>query len=81
MSWLAVIPVALLLAACLYRPKARLVMLTPELKPEERIQRWRAAYDRLPIEEQIAPGEWPFVPSAVHALPRDRQTDPRELLR
>jgi hypothetical protein len=92
MGWLAVIPVALLLAACLYQPKKarrfgyidsapRGSDPLPKPEPRQRLTLWRCKYDRCTIEQQTEPGAWPFSPSAVHTLPRELQTDPKELIR
>lgn len=51
------------------------------LEPWERLSLWRCKYDRLTIEQQLDPGEWPFVPSAVHGLSKSEMTDPKELVR
>jgi len=91
MTALAMIPVALLLAACLYQPKRwrRLGYVErvigrwpmPEQRACQRRNLWRAKYDRCTIEQQTGPGEWPFVKTAVSGLHRDLQTDVRELIR
>lgn len=53
----------------------------PAMTAEERRERWRIAYDRLPIERKIDPGSaWPFVASAVSGLHRDLRCDPASML-
>jgi hypothetical protein len=89
MTALALIPVALLLAACLYQPKRwrRLGYVErvvgrwpmPRLQPWQRVNTWRAKYDRCTIEQQTEPGDWPLVKTAVSGLHRELQTDPRQL--
>jgi hypothetical protein len=88
---LIAIPLAIVALAVLiprrYRP--RLVpcvecMPQPRLPGEpmdnaHREKLWRQRREWLTVEQQIA-GSWPFQPTAVHALPREMQTDPRELL-
>lgn len=85
------VPVALLLlAALLPQHKARRFGYVerivgrwpmPGLAPRDRVEIWRILYDRCTIEQQTEPGAWPFAPTAVHTLPRELQTDPRELVR
>lgn len=89
MNALALIPIALLLAACLYRPRRvrRLGYVEhvpgrwphPTPTRRQRVQRWAALYGQTTIEQQVQGGEWPFTPTAVHALPKGQQTDPRQL--
>jgi hypothetical protein len=89
MIWIAVIPVAMLLAACLCQPKRwpRLGYVErvvgrwpmPASTPRQRVQRWAALYGQTTIEQQTEPGAWPFSPSAVHNMPRELQTNPRQL--
>lgn len=65
-------------------PKGHGAMPLPPMPAENRARRWRALYDQVPIEQQIEPGGWPFpapIKTAVHALPSELQTDPRELIR
>lgn len=51
------------------------------LQPWQRRNLWRCKYDRLTVEQQLDPGEWPFVPSAVHSLSKSEMTNPKELIR
>lgn len=92
MTALALIPIAALALALLYRPArperigfvertARGVAPMPPAEKWQRLNRWAALYGHCTIEQQLAPGEWPFVASAVHELPKAQQTDPRELVR
>lgn len=92
MTALALIPIAALVLAVAYQPKrpqrigyvertarGMAPMLPP--KPWQRINRWAAQYSQTTVEQRIEPGAWPFMPSAVHELPRKQMTDPRELIR
>lgn len=91
MTALALIPVLLILATCLYQPKRwrrlgyveRVVgrWSMPAATPRQRVQRWAALYGQTTVEQQTSGGTWPFVPSAVHSLPKDRQTNPKEMIR
>jgi hypothetical protein len=92
MTALALIPLAAIALALLYQPKrperigyvertarGMAPMLPP--KPWQRINRWAAKYGQTTVEQQLAPGAWPFVPSAVHELPKSALVDVRELVR
>jgi hypothetical protein len=92
MTALALTPLAALALALLWQPsrpeRVGFVERTargvaPMAPPEkwQRMNRWAALYGRCTIEQQLAPGAWPFVASAVHKLPKAQQTDPRELVR
>lgn len=92
MTALALIPLAALALALLWQParpeRIGFVERTargvaPMAPPEkwQRMNRWAALYGRCTIEQQLAPGAWPFVPSAVHALPKSALVDVRELVR
>jgi len=90
MTALALIPLAALALALLWQPKRPERIGYVERIPKgsrplpsptrrQRLQRWAALYGQTTIEQQLAPGEWPFVASAVHELPKSQQTDPRQL--
>lgn len=51
------------------------------LEPWQRRNIWRCRYDSLTVEQQLDPGEWPFVKTAVSLLRKDEMTDVRELLK
>jgi hypothetical protein len=92
--WLAIFPVGLLILAALHRrpgkawrrgfvervPGGRGARPLRTLQPSERVEVWRPMYDRLPLEQKIANGAWPFVATAVSGLPRCRRSDPAELI-
>jgi hypothetical protein len=92
MTTLLIIPAAAIVLALLWQPSKTERIGYVERIPKgarplpsptrrQRLQRWAALYGRCTIEQQLAPGEWPFVASAVHELPKAQQTDPRELVR
>lgn len=94
MIWLALIPVCVLALAAMYRrpgpawrrgyvervPRGRGARPLRTPQPCERAEVWRSMYDRLTPEQQLAPGAWPFVASAVSGLPRCLLSDPRDLI-
>lgn len=92
MTALALIPALAIVLALLYRPARpeRIGFVEripkgsrpmPPMSRRQRLVRWQALYGQTTIEQQIAPGAWPFPPSAVHELPRSALTDVRELMR
>lgn len=92
MTALALIPLAIIVLAALYRPArparigfvertARGVAPMEPPKDWQRKHLWAAKYGRTTIEQQLAPGAWPFAPSEVHRLPKSALVDVRELVR
>jgi len=89
---LALIPIAVLALALLWQPAKTERIGYVERIPKgarplpsptrrQRLQRWAALYGQTTIEQQTDPGAWPFVPSAVHKLPKSALVDVRELVR
>ena len=93
MTWLAaLIPIALIIAATFagrrrnwrrlgYVERVAGCEPLPAMTAAERRERWRMAYDRLPIERQLETcSEWPFAQSAVSGLHRGLRCDPASMV-
>ena len=93
MTWLAaLIPISLIIAATFAGRRRHWRRLgyvervagrepMPAMTAAERRERWRMAYDRLPIERQMeTESAWPFAPTAVSGLHRGLRCDPALML-
>lgn len=92
MTAILLIPIAAIVLAVIYRPARpeRIGFVEripkgsrpmPPMSRRQRLVRWQSLYGQTTIEQQIAHGAWPFLPSAVHELPKGQQTNPRTLIR